>query len=118
MTTMQPTQDQPRRAYVHHAEAFYAADVPARDGAIDDVFFGLYGDHGPTVECRAAWIDLGDYGTSVRIEMFDDTWKLFSLMLDVFQALAAVDKPGGEPPISPEQFCALLKSLGFEDQTP
>jgi hypothetical protein len=108
--------NQPVRAFYHFARSSYAKEITLSDG-IDDVHFGLYYPGGGCeAECKVVWRILNSH-LAASVVAYDDAWKLFALMPDVFQALAERGTDSNHDSISPEAFCELLTSLGFEDYT-
>ena len=96
------------RHFVWHGQAWYHNAVPLAFGEIDEVSFSQNGS-----EMLVGWSTL--MGMSVPcLHVFDDSWDALADMPDVLAAMAEHDKDN----ITPEEFCELLKLLGFVDETP
>jgi hypothetical protein len=101
------------RAFTHRNRSWYAKYLQPHTGAVDEVMFGYYNPEGGTSgEMAMRWYDLGGAPTP-RIEVFCDAWHALSTFGNVLAALGELD--GSD--ISPEQFCNVLRALGFEDHT-
>lgn len=103
------------RAFHHYSRAWYGRYDMLGRNITDQVMFGVYSRQGGTTgEMAMRWHDLGGGTVSPRLEVFDDAWHLLAVsFLDVVQALGSYACQD----ITPEQFCAILTSLGFEDWT-
>ena len=75
--------------------------------------FGLYGIDGSTSgEMCVRWKELG--GKIVpQLQVFDDGWSALASFPDLILELGDLDNQN----ITPKEFCALLKGLGFKDLT-
>lgn len=104
------------RGFVHFNRSWYAEAhrrLNIDPDVLDEVMFGIYTtDSGTTGEMAMRWYELDGVSTP-RLEVFCDGWRVLSTFSDLIAALAERD---GQD-ITPEQFCALLVSLGFEDRT-
>lgn len=103
----------PIRAFVHVAEAWYAASA-ASPHTIDEITVGIYHeDGGTTGEFDIRWTKVG-HNVVPRLEAFDDSWAALMQFKDLLEAMSLIDNQG----ITPMAFCGLLKSLGISDKTP
>lgn len=100
--------------YHQHSRSYYAANVPLGKDIADDVWFGAFSREGGTVgEMVVQWIKL-DKRLVPHLQVFDDAWKVLALASqELMPKLSEVDGQN----ITPEQFCQILNSLGFEDVT-
>jgi hypothetical protein len=99
------------RGYHWTSRAWYA-DACRRPDITDEVTFGLYcTDGGTTGEMTMKWVDLGPYAAA-QLCVFNDAWKVLASMTDLIGALGRL----GEH-VTAEQFCAVLRNLGFKDLT-
>ena len=105
-----------KRCFYHTTEAWYAKPLMRilDAGYTDEVMFGLFAPEGGTTgEMGIRWKELG--GRIVpQLQVFDDGWSALSTFPDLILELGAIDNQN----ITPKDFCALLKSLGFKDLTP
>lgn len=104
-------QNQTRRAFTHTAESWYA------DTALvffnDEILIGDYPvDGGTRGEFAIRWFLTCD-GLAARIEAFYDSWAFMAECKDLFDALAGLNDKSP----SPQEVCAILKSIGFDDIT-
>lgn len=104
------------RGFYHLAESWYAGHLqeePKPGMPLDDVMFGVYHPHGGTYgEMRMEWVALDEFRTATpRLCVFGDAFKILPTFADVWAELVTSPNP------TPEQFCDLLKRLGFEDLT-
>lgn len=110
----------PVRCFSHTSRTYYAKTWLATTNLIDEVIFGHYHftpeghDDGTAGEMVMEWKDLGwRCGPPARLGAYHDGWKAFASMPDLVKALGDWD----DKSITPEQFTALLLSLGFRDIT-
>lgn len=82
---------------------------------VDEVIFGIFREDGfPVVELDCRWYMLdGSKTPSPCIRSYEDTWKMFFDLSDVFAKLAEATSQK----ISPERFCDALLMCGFQDFT-
>jgi hypothetical protein len=101
------------KGFVHLSRTWYAKHALRAGDIIDEVMFGFYyGGGGTSGEMSVRWSELG--GAIVpRLEVYDDAWDALNEFKDVIEKMAEVD---GEN-INPEQFCKILLSCGFRDDT-
>jgi len=106
-------EDRGFRGFYHWSTSWYAkGDGPARDKT-DSVAFGIYHEGGGTSgEMCMEWQLLCGKDTP-KLVAFSDAWRVLGDMPDLLIALAAVDSQD----ITPFDFCALLRRLGFKDLT-
>lgn len=95
--------------FTHTGRAYYGRQMLAGRVA-DEVVFGL-GDGGEVV-VRWHHLSQSDRLPTPRLDLYSDTWAQVPLMAGLFEALAR------QPDIQPAEFCALLVSLGLQDNTP
>jgi hypothetical protein len=102
-----------RRGFHHLAEAWYDSPILRGSEYLDEVMFGLYGIGGGTSgEMCVRWKELG--GKIVpQLQVFDDGWSALASFPDIILELGDLDNQN----ITPKDFCALLKGLGFKDLT-
>jgi hypothetical protein len=110
------SEDKGHRAFYHYGAAWYADAVRDTSREADKVNFGIYHDEGGTSgEMAMTWRVLNNHEPpAARLECFEDAWAVLATMPDLVDALGNLD---GENP-QPKEFCALLVSLGFKDETP
>ena len=103
----------PSRSFYQYSRAYYAKSNGLQ-GCLDEIMVVLKGGRGePHGEFGIRWHSVA--GRSVaRLESFHDSWKALATMPDLVLALSALDS--SYP--SPTAICAILKSLGFADETP
>ena len=108
-----------RRVFTHEKESWYA-DAVKRIGQIDEVniMMCIYDKRGHNDGCIyefvAVWLDLGGRPV-LRIDVFAESFAAFNDFADLFDALKGLDPETQN--MSPAAFCALLESLGIEDET-
>lgn len=102
-----------KRGFTQLSRMYYGKDLLKREDYVDEILFGYYYPCGGTEgEMVVKWIYLA--GMLVpRLEIFSDAWKTLFKMQDLLKKMAEID--GTDP--SPEEFCKLLLSCGFEDLT-
>lgn len=103
-----------KRQFTHLKRAWYGSANLPRGKKVDSVTMGFYDEEGGTSgEFSMEWEDLGTH-VHPRLCAFDDSWSALWEFRDFLEALAQMD---GEDP-TPEEICALLESMGVEDDTP
>ena len=108
-----------KRVFVHEKESWYA-DALKRLGHVDEVNIVMrcYDKHGHGEGCIyefvAVWLDLGGQPV-LRIDVFAESFAAYADFADLFDALKGLDPENQN--MSPGAFCALLESLGIEDET-
>lgn len=100
-----------RGVFYQHSRSWYACYVPLSDGCVDDIWFSLEG-IGSRGELAMTWHAIGK-NICPRLEVFDDAWAMLAGMTDLIEELRKRDNQL----ITPQQFCELLVTLGFEDVT-
>ena len=101
------------RQYTHTKSAWYGASKLAGEKFYDEVMFGYYGSCGGTSgEIAMRWYAV-DGKLTPCLECFDDGWHALGACKDVLDAIASLDNEN----ISSRAFCALLRQLGFKDNT-
>lgn len=99
-----------KRWFTHWKRSRYSKGQPCPydPGVPDEVMFGTDN------EMAMRWHDLRDGGQLVaRLECFRDAFVTLASFKDVIDALV----PLSDTRITPKEFCDLLLSLGFEDET-
>lgn len=101
------------RGFYHSGEAWHWPASKTRD-EVDHVSLGFYSpDGGTSGEMSVRWVQLSR-GTPVpQLCAFDDAWHTLAQFGDLIAAMADLDNQN----ISPLDFCALLRRLGFVDLT-
>lgn len=115
------------KQYIHTAGAWYAKSSLSNADYLDEVMFGFYSpDGGTSGEMGVRWYNLGTKWKQLpsgyhqiphiapKLEVFSDAWHTLAQFKDVIDKLAEVD---GED-ITPRDFCQVLESCGFVDNTP
>jgi len=97
--------------YIVHSRAWYADRAPMERDATEEVHVRCEGEGGWEFSIRL--YTLTPDRAAFRIEMFDDTWRAFTDIPNLFQALAELgdDTDMGE-------LEAALTEHGFTDATP
>jgi len=111
---MKPKSRKPIRSYIHLSRAWYGEANLTDSNRLDSISFGLYypGD-GCEAEMTVEWTQLKDKSVPY-LHAFDDSWKALASFGDLLAAIAKVDNKN----VTPTQFCAILESCGFKDNTP
>lgn len=105
--------DGDKRSFIQTSRAYYAKTAMS-GGEVDNVTLGFYSPGGGTSgEFQVSWTPLGNRIVP-QLLVFDDAWHALNECRDVLGKMAKVDDEN----ISPEDFCKLLLTLGFEDATP
>lgn len=108
------THDGDYKGFSHLSRAWYGKANLAleRDRVVDCVHFGFYSPEGGTSrEMTMEWVMIDK--PTPRLKVFNDAWHTLYQFQDVLQRLAEVD----DQHISPEDFCAILRECGFQDDT-
>ncbi|CAN5951017.1 unnamed protein product [Sphagnum jensenii] len=107
------------RSFVHYGEAYYATALGFQPGIVDEVNFGLScGGGGTHGEMSMIFQKLG--GKIVpQLRVYDDAWNTLFWFSDILKELVLVGaKTSRETSITPKEFCEILLSYGFQDNTP
>lgn len=99
--------------YTHLAKAWYKEYCMKGVDYVDEVMFGILCREGGCIaEVAMRWYKI-ESKVAPRLEMFDDTFKLFDSMPEVFTSLSSLPNN-----FTPEQFIEYLTTeFGFEDNT-
>jgi hypothetical protein len=91
--------------------------TPLSDNAVDEVVFGLYDANGDAngQEIAVTWYQstANDKHSYSMLEVSSSNWKLFFQFMDLTAKMAEID----HNKLTPDEFCDILKSCGFEDIT-
>ena len=111
----------PVRGFTHTSRSWYGKNWLERNfDMLDEVIFGHYHftpeghSDGTTGEMTMVWKQLDDKPTA-RLNAYHDSWTVLAQMPDLVAALGGLSER--DSILTPEQFCALLITLGFEDLT-
>jgi hypothetical protein len=115
-----PIQPSRKLSFIQSSRAGYfeAARSKMRgQGIVDDVILFVE-DEESRIEAIMTWYVLPNQNwPSPVLELFDEAWRMFNVLPDLFQNLAEISKAQSERSIQPAEFCKLLKQLGFVDET-
>ena len=97
------------RGFYWSSKAWYAKNADCENR----ISIGMYaGEGGTSGEFQVRWYEQG--GEMVpRVEIFDDTWLLFSEFTDLFKTLSVASENMTE-----QQFVGMLIDHNFKDMTP
>lgn len=96
-----------KRGFYIHTQSWYAAANPL-GAVVEEIMLTSY----KGKEFAVRWSYVG-HDITPRLEVFDDAWQLLADWPDLIAALAALDNKC----IQPKEFCDMLLSLGFVDET-
>jgi hypothetical protein len=109
----------PTIGYIADDEAWYAAAVNevSTDDRYKDVFTvgSYYHDGSCEWEFTIVEVDLGLYGTAMRVQVFDDGYAAFVQIGYFFEALYI--RTGSDGDLTRSDYVELFERFGFEDRT-
>lgn len=105
--------------FIHITRAYYANSLRASwpRYQFDEINIVL---EDPDCEFFVRWYrhEYVDRSVSVRLEMFDDAWRALTEIPELCELFADKDSTRRDEPLFPDEFCAELVDMGFEDATP
>jgi hypothetical protein len=100
-------------SFTHYSQAWYFEASNFDDDLVDAVNIHTGGaDYGPGYEVTIQWRNIGNE-VAPQVRAFDDSWLAFAELADVFAWLATQHDKSP----APEDVCAALLAMGFEDRT-
>jgi hypothetical protein len=98
------------KAFIVRHKAYYSKILNKKE---EEIYIGDYSDDdGCSGEFNIEWEHVGN-NIYPRLKMFDDSWKMFNEMPELFQELAKHDNES----FTVDQCVEMLLKLGYEDQT-
>lgn len=105
---------EPRREFYDVRKAFPLNPVDHR--YVAQLEMGYYDAGDETGEWSVNWVDLGRYGPSPQLHIFDDAWEAFHAT-GAAEVFAGLGKRSGEESFTIDELRARLTELGWVDRT-
>lgn len=108
-----------KRVFYQFTRSFYAdacKDFVLKDNIEEEITFALYNNGGICLgEMAMRWRRFSSGELVPRLEAYADSFRVLATFQDVILELSNLYSNNSS--ISPEDFCILLKRMGFEDGT-
>lgn len=103
-----------KKEYIVLSKAWYGKPSLEDENCVEEITLVVSDDDDILLgDISVQWLELNNE-LCAKINMFYDTWKIFSVCNDLFLTLSKFDNE----PVSVKEFIKCLEKCGFEDVTP